>query len=212
MKKVDGCVVDLSSILNGDESSTYEKLYARFLQNRIIIFNQPVDIPVIDDVVAWIIQWNLEDMCLAKKDRKPITIFIHSLGGDMYEAGPMIDIIQTSETPIRVIGLGMIASAAYLIYLAANERYAFSNSIFLQHDGEIDLSNSSGKAKDTMAFFDGMNERTRQYVLDRTNMDEAIYDKNENRELYMYADKAQEYGIVHKIIGKDISLKAIFKG
>ena len=62
-----------------------------------------------------------------------------------------------------------------------------------------------------MAFFDDMDERIKQYVLERTDMDEKTYDKNENRELYMYADKAKEYGVVHKIIGEDITLKQILK-
>lgn len=212
MKNIETCVIDLNSIINGSDDGPFDKLYASFLQNRILIFNQDVDSRVIEDAVAWIIQWNIEDICLSKKDRKPITIFIHSWGGDMFSAGSLMDAIQTSETPIRTIGLGFIASAAYLIYLSADERYAFRNSIFLQHDGEIDLANSSGKAKDTMAFFDGMNERTKQYVLERTTMDEKTYDKNENREFYMYAEKAKDYGVVHKIIGEDISLKQILKG
>lgn len=209
--KMDIRAIDINSILMDNEASVYDKLFAGFIQNRILVLNQDVDMRMIDDAISWIIQWNLEDMCIAKKDRKPITLFIHSYGGDMYVAGPMIDIIRSSETPIKVIGLGLVASAAYLIYLAADERYAFHNTIFLQHDGEIDLSNSTGKAKDTMAFFDGMNERVKNYVLERTTMDEAIYDKNVNREFYMYSNTAKDFGIVHKIIGKDISLKQIFK-
>lgn len=204
-------IIDLSSIINDDEAGIYDKLSAGFLQKRILIFNQDVTAMVIDDAISWILQWNIEDVLIPRKERIPITIFMHSYGGDMYAAGPMMDIIRSSETPIRVVGLGLIASAAYLIYLAADERYAFKNSIFLQHDGEIDLSNSSGKAKDTMEFFDGMNERTKQFVLERTTMDENTYDRNINREFYMYSDKAQEYGIVHKIIGKDITLKQLLK-
>lgn len=204
-------VVDLNSIIGNDDVGIYDKLAASFLQKRILVFNQDVTAMIIDDAISWILQWNIEDLLIPKKEREPITIFVHSYGGDMYTAGTMIDVIRASETPIKVVGLGLIASAAYLIYLAADERYAFKNSIFLQHDGEIDVQNSSGKAKDTMAFFDGMNERVKRYVLDRTAMDEELYDKNKDRELYMYADQAKELGIVHKIIGEDVTLKSIFK-
>lgn len=204
-------IIDLSSLINNDGAGIYDQLSAGFLQKRILIFNQDVTPMVIDNAISWILQWNIEDVLIPKKERAPITIFIHSYGGDMYVADSMVDIIRSSETPIRVVGLGLIASAAYLIYLAADERYAFKNSIFLQHDGEIDLSNSAGKAKDTMEFFDGMDERVKQFVLERTTMDEGTYDKNVNREFYMYSDKAQEYGVVHKIIGKDITLKQLLK-
>lgn len=206
------CFIDLSSIVNGEKSTAYDKLQAGFLQNRMLVFNQDVDFTLIDDAVSWILQWNLEDVCLAKKDRKPITLMIHSYGGDMFAAGALMDVIQNSETPVRAIGLGFIASAAYYIYLAAPERYAFNNSIFLQHDGEVDLSNSTGKAKDTMKFFDGMNEKIKQYVLDNTKMSEKTYDEKNDREFYMYAEEAKKYGIVHKIIGKDVTLKSILKG
>ena len=204
-------IIDLSSLINNDGAGIYDQLSAGFLQKRILIFNQDVIPMVIDNAISWILQWNIEDVLIPKKERAPITIFIHSYGGDMYVADSMVDIIRSSETPIRVVGLGLIASAAYLIYLAADERYAFKNSIFLQHDGEIDLSNSAGKAKDTMEFFDGMDERVKQFVLERTTMDEDTYDRNVNREFYMYSDKAQEYGVVHKIIGKDITLKQLLK-
>lgn len=202
---------EITFVLDNRKPEVFNKLYEDFLKNRILILNQDIEDKTVDDIVTWIIKWNIDDLCLGKKDRKPITIFIHSYGGYVQSANPIIDAIQTSETPIRVVGLGIIASAAYLIYLAADERYAFNNSVFLQHDGEIELSNNATKAKDTMAFFDDMNERIKQYVLERSDMDEKTYDKNESRELYMYADKAKEYGIVHKIIGEDITLKQIFK-
>ena len=206
-----GKMIDLSPVLANGEVGTWETQQAGLLQNRIIIFDQDVDDTAIRSTAAWILQWNLEDLCLSKKDRQPITIIIHSFGGDMYVAGNIIDLIKSSETPVRTIGFGMVASAAYYIYLAAPERYAFKNTIFLQHDGGIDVCNSNNKAKDTMKFFDSMNERVKQYVIGATDMDEEAYDLNDDREWYMYADEAKEWGIVHKIIGEDITLKQIFK-
>ena len=209
--KVKDKLIDLSSLIESDEVGTWEKQQAGFLQNRVIIFDNGVDDAALRDISAWILQWNMEDINLQKKDREPITIIIHSYGGDMYVAGNIIDVIKASETPVRTIGLGLIASASYLIYLAAPERYAFTNSIFLQHDGGIDLSNSNNKAKDTMKFFDLMNNRVRQFILDNTTMTEEQYDANIDREWYMYADQAKDLGLVHKIIGEDITLKQIFK-
>ena len=208
---MNGKKIDLSSLIESDEVGSWEKQQAGFLQNRIIIFDTEVDVDLIRNISAWILQWNLEDINLQKRDRQPITLIIHSVGGDMYTAGNVMDVIKTSETPIRAISLGLVASAAYYIYLCAPERYAFANSIFLQHDGGVDLSNSNNKAKDTMRFFDSMNERIKQHVIENTNITEELYDENNDREWWMYADKAKELGIVHKIIGEDISLKQIFK-
>lgn len=208
---MNGKVIDIASIFTNDDTSIWDKQQAWFLSNRIIIFDNEVDVPLLRDVSAWILQWNLEDLPLAKRDRQPITIIIHSMGGDMYTAGNIMDVIAASETPVRTIALGLVASAAYYIYLSAPERYAFKNSIFLQHDGGVDLSNSNNKAKDTMKFFDSMNERVKQHVISNTEISEELYKENDDREWWMYADTAKELGIVHKIIGEDVSLKQIFK-
>ena len=60
--------VDLTSIINDNKSTPYDKLNANFLQKRIIVFNQDVNAYLIDDAVSWILQWNMEDICLAKKE------------------------------------------------------------------------------------------------------------------------------------------------
>ena len=93
--------------------------------------------------------------------------------------------------------------------ISAHERIAWKNSIFLQHDGEVCVSNSRSKAKDTMKFFDSMEERTKQYVLERTKMTEEFYDKIYEQEYWMYADEAKDLGVVDKIIGQDCTFDDI---
>lgn len=204
--------VELVDILGGNSSAAYEELNAGFLKNRVIFFNQDIDDRLIEDVIEWIIQWNTEDLVIPKKNRNPITLFINSYGGSVYSANVLIDVIRASETPIRVVGLGFVASSAYLVYLAADERYCFKNTIFLQHDGQIGVESTTAKARDTVDFYGSMEDRIKDYIIGSTNMDESVYDSNYSREMYMYADKAKELGIVHKIIGEDIALKQVLKG
>ena len=204
-------MVDLASVIASGETGAWEKQNASFLQNRIIILDNEIDVPQVRDVTAWILQWNLEDVLLSKKDRTPITILIHSDGGDPFVAGNVIDAIRCSETPIRVVALGCVASAAYFIYVSAPERYAFKNSVFLQHDGGVQITNSNNKAKDIMNFLDRVDERMKELVIENTDITKDLYEENEDREWWMYADEAKELGIVQKIIGEDISLKQLFK-
>ena len=189
-----------------------EKWRDDFLQKRILVLNQEIYSDIFESVVAWIIQWNIEDSCILKKDRQPITLLINSNGGSILAAHMLMDAIKTSETPVRTVGLGLIASSAFYIYLAASERYAFPNSVFLMHEGEIDIENSPSKAKNVMEFFNKVDERIKDYVVDVTTMTPEEYDDNYTRELYMYADEAKEFGIVNKIIGKDVTLNQFLKG
>ena len=61
-----------------------------------------------------------------------------------------------------------------------------------------------------MKFFDSMEERTKQHVLERTKMTEEFYDKVYEQEFWFYADEAKELGVVDKIIGQDCTLDDIF--
>ena len=123
------------------------------------------------------------------------------------DAWSLIDACLASKTPIRTIGMGMVASAGYKIFLAGDERYAFSHTSFLMHDGETSIENSSSKAKQTMKFFDSMDERSKRYVLEQTNMTEEFYDSIWEQEFWFWPDQGKELGVVHKIIGEDCELE-----
>lgn len=185
------------------------KLIEDNLNERTLILNNEINDDLVEDITFYIIQWNREDKNLPKNSRKPIKLFINSPGGDVFSAMNLIDIMLSSATPIYTIGLGMTASAAYYIYLAGKKRIAFNHSIFLQHDGETQISNSSSKARQTMDFFEDMEKRTKDYVLSRTNMEEDFYNSIYDSEYWMYADQAMELGVVTHIISQNIKFDEI---
>jgi ATP-dependent protease ClpP protease subunit len=60
-----------------------------------------------------------------------------------------------------------------------------------------------------MEFFNLGEQRTKDFVLSHTKMTEEFYDQHFDTELYMYADRAKELGIVDKIIGEDVELEDV---
>lgn len=195
--------------ISGSQSDTYDELYREFLGKRILVFNEEVDDSMVENIVMYILKWNMDDVDIPVDKRKPIKIFFSSVGGDTFVSQNVADVILQSKTPVIGIGLSLVASACYHIFLACHERVAFSNSIFLQHDGSISIANSTKKAKEVMSFFSSAEDRAKQFVLSRTNMDEQFYDEHYDVELYMYADRAKELGVVDKIIGEDITIDEI---
>ena len=193
----------------GNQSSSYEEMFKEFLDDRTLVFNAEVDDDMVEDIVLYIIKWNKEDKDLPVNKRKPIKIYMSSVGGDTFVAQNVVDVIMESKTPVIGIGLSLVASACYHCFLACHERIAFKNSVFLQHDGSISISNSATKAKQTMDFLESGEARSKQFVLSRTKMTEELYDKIFDQEFYMYADKAKELGVVDKIIGEDISFEEV---
>ena len=188
----------------------YDEIMRDCISNRILIFNEDVNDSLIENYIMYIWKWNREDKDLDPDKRRKITIILNSCGGDcMVGFGGMVNCIEASKTPIRVVGVGLIASMAFYIYICCKERYSFRDSIFLLHDGEKAAYNTGSKFKNVAAFFENMDKRTRDHVLNYTNISEDFYDENYEKEVYLYADEAKELGCVDYIIGEDCTLDDI---
>ena len=191
-------------------TGVYDELMKYYTDKRVLIVNKDIDNSVIESYAIRILRWNDEDKNIPSDKRQPITILIHSCGGDLFSTLFLIDIIKQSETPICTVGMGLVASAAYYIYINGHDRLAFENTVFLQHDGTISIADSNSKVKDFMAFNDLMEERIKESILTQTKIDSDFYDKTFDKEYYFFADKGKELGVVDKIIGQDIKLVDIF--
>lgn len=203
--------VTLPLISELDETCCNDPFFKQDIENRILVLNEKVSESIVDDQVMYILRWNADDKYLPVEKRKPITLYINSVGGSSFDGQALIDVILNSKTKVRTVCLGMAASMAYLIFLAGHERFAFPNSCLLMHEGESSVYNSSSKAKDVMEFFEKMDERSKNYILSRTKIDSDFYDSVHQKEYWMYADKeGKELGIVDKIIGQDCDIDEIF--
>lgn len=194
---------------NGNQMTTYEELYREFLEDRTLFFNAEVDENIIEDFIMYILKWNKDDINIPEDKRQPIKIYFSSPGGNTFNANFMIDVILQSKTPIYGIAMDLVASACYLIYLACHKRFGFRNSAFLQHEGEMAIENSRSKFKQTALFLDSMEQRSKEYILSRTKMTEEFYDNAYEQELWFYADRGVELGVVDDIIGETVTLESI---
>lgn len=203
---------DILTAITGQQTNEdfYGEIIRENLNHRILVFNDQVDSDVMENYILRIIQWNREDKDLPIDVRQPIKIYIDCPGGDTMTGLNFVDVICQSKTPIIGIAFSMAASMGYHIFIACNERIAFKDTVLLQHDGELVIQNSSSKAKDTMQFFNSMDNRLKQHVLSHTNMTDEFYDKIYDQEWWIFADDAVEYGIVDKIIGKDVDIDYIY--
>ena len=207
MKKNNDIVDVLTS---GNNSSLYEENIRAFLDERILVFNNAVDDDVMEDIILYILKWNKEDENIPVDKRKKIKIYISTPGGNTFSTWSMIDVIESSKTPIVGVVFDMCASAGFYIFIACHERIAFKNSAILEHDGDVAIENSSKKAKDVMAFFNTMDDRLKEHVIKHTKIDSDFYDSIYETEFWFFADeKGKELGVVDKIIGEDVGLEYI---
>ena len=98
-------------------TGVYDELMKYYTDKRVLIVNKDIDNSVIESYAIRILRWNDEDKNVPSDKRQPITILIHSCGGDLFSTLFLIDIIKQSKTPIHTVGMGLVASAAYYIYI-----------------------------------------------------------------------------------------------
>ena len=107
-----------------------DRIGIKLLDNSIYFLRGEIDDDTVGDCIRWIVYENLNP-----KPAKILTLYINSVGGDLYQAFALIDVMRNSKLPIRVIGLGNVMSAAFLIFACGTpgERYAGAHTSFMSH-------------------------------------------------------------------------------
>lgn len=143
-------------------------------------------------------------VALASLAREPIRMIVHSQGGHV-EAGDTIhDLVRAIAPEVIMIGTGWVASAGALIYAAARRenRYALPNTRFLLHQP---LGGMGGPASDVEIEANQMllmRERLNRIFARATGQDYEKVARETERNLWMNAEEARAYGLVHRVVEK----------
>ena len=154
-------------------------------------------------------QYNREDSGIPESERKPILLYLTTNGGSVDAGFELIDVIQSSKTPVYTINLGWWYSMGSLIGMAGHKRFAMTNSKILMHDGSNFVYNSGAKAQDQMEFQKRVEDRVREYVLKNSTVSPEEYDEKLRVEWYLFADEAKEKGFIDYIVGVDCEIDEI---
>ena len=141
-------------------------------------------------------------LAMAGESDDPITVIVSSPGGHV-ESGDMIhDMIKFIKPRVRVLGTGWVASAGALIYVAANleDRYTLPNTRFLLHEPRGGVRGSATEIDIQAREVLRMRERLNKIFADATGQPLERIVKDTNRDHWMSAEEAKEYGVVGKII------------
>lgn len=179
------------------------------LRNRKLFLTDEISQISVGDIVKNILQYNCDDKGIAAEERKPILLYVTSVGGSVDAGFELIDVIENSKTPVYTINLGYQYSMGLLIGLAGHKRFATKNAKYLMHDGSNFVYNSGAKAQDQMRFQGKVEDRIKEYILSHSKLTQEEYDANLRVEWYMFADEAKERGFVDSIIGVDCDMDAV---
>jgi ATP-dependent Clp protease protease subunit len=141
-------------------------------------------------------------LAYAAMSDKPITMIVSSPGGHV-ESGDMIhDMVKFVRAPVKMLGSGWVASAGALIYAAAKRehRYSLPNTRYLLHEPRGGVGGQASDVEIQAREILRMRERLNQIFAGATGQSIERIRKDTDRDYWMSAKEAQEYGLVGKII------------
>ena len=178
--------------------------YYKNRRDRIFWINNEID-DKLYELVDFIIEINREDKDIDPMLRRPIKLIIASPGGDLEITETICDMISISHTPVWGLAIGMVASAASLIFLACHKRYALPNALFLYHKGSGVISGNYNEANAAFKDYQRKVEKMIKYYIDHTNFSKETIEEKIVTDWYIQADEAIANGACDDIIS-DISM------
>lgn len=175
---------------------------ALFESRKILLFgeiNQAVSRDVTEKLVA-----------LASAGDDPITLIINSQGGHVEAADTIYDLIQYVDPPVRVLGTGWVASAGAHIYLASerDRRFSLPNTRFMLHQPASEVSGPAVDIGIEAREIVKMRQRLNRIIAERTGQPLERVEKDTDRNFWMSAEEALDYGIVGRIVRSSAELEA----
>ncbi len=171
-------------------------IYSRLLKDRIIFLGTPIVDEVANVVIAQLLFLEAED------PEKDIHIYINSPGGDVNAGLGVYDAIQYVSPKVQTICMGQAASMAALL-LAAGEkgqRFALPHSRIMIHQP---LGGVQGQAADIQIHAEEIltiRNEMNEILAKHTGRDAAEVERNTERDRFMSAEEALEYGIIDRIM------------
>ena len=139
----------------------------------------------------------------------PITMFINSQGGHVESGDTIHDVIRFIKPKVKMIGTGWVASAGITIYLAADkkDRYSLPNTRYMIHQPAGGVQGQSTEIQIEAKEIVRMRKRVNKLIAKATGQTLEQIEKDTDRNFWLSAEEAKDYGIVGKIVESDSAVK-----
>ena len=179
----------------GGGERTYD-IYSRLLKDRIIFIGEEIDDHLASLVVAQLLYLEAED------PEKDINIYINSPGGSVSAGLAIFDTMQYIKPQISTICVGLAASMGAFLLSAGTKgkRYALPNAEIMIHQP---LGGARGQAEDVKIQAEWLlktREKLNRIMSETTGQPLETIQRDTDRDNFMSADEAKEYGLVDHVI------------
>ena len=171
-------------------------LYSRLLKDRIVFLTGEIDDNLANIVIS-------ELLYLDNINNEDIYLYINSPGGSITAGLSIYDTMNFINSNVCTIGIGMCASMAAFLLSSGNVRYALPNTEIMIHQP---LGGAQGQATDIKIAAERiikLKEKLNKILAKNTNQSiKKIYEDTE-RDNFLSAEEALDYGLIDKIIKKN---------
>jgi ATP-dependent Clp protease, protease subunit len=171
-------------------------IYSRLLKERIVFLGTPVDDQVANLIVAQLLHLESED------PDKDINLYINSPGGMVYAGLAIYDTMQYIKPDVSTICVGMAMSMGAILLCggADKKRYALPNAKIMIHQGSAGFQGTPTDieihAKEVLS----LRRRMAEIMAQHTKVDVSQVEKDIDRDRFMTAQDAKDYGIIDGIV------------
>ncbi len=171
-------------------------IYSLLLKERIIFLGTQINDQVANTIIAQLLYLSNQD------PEKEIKVYINSPGGVIYAGLAIYDTMQMIPNPISTVAVGVTASFGTVILTAGTKgrRYALPHATIHMHQP---LGGAQGQATDIVIQAEEI-MRLKSDLLDilakHTGKDKETVEKDSDRDIYMNAQQAADYGLVDQVL------------
>jgi ATP-dependent Clp protease protease subunit len=171
-------------------------IYSLLLRNRIVFLGTPINDQIANLIVAQLLYLSNED------PEAPIQMYINSPGGQVYAGMAIYDTMQIIPNPVSTLAVGMTASFGTVLLTAGTkgQRYALPNATIHMHQplggAQGQASDIEIQAREILRLKDSLN----QVLAKHTGQTLETIDRDTNRDFYLDAKGAVEYGLVDQVM------------
>ena len=171
-------------------------IFSRLLEDRIVFLAGQITDAVADLAIAQI-------LFLASKDpKKGIKLYINSPGGSVTAGLAIYDTMQYVEAPISTVCIGLAGSMAAVLLASGSKgkRFALPNSEILLHQVAGGVSGEAVEIEITARQILKMKDKLNKILAKHTGQPLKKIERDTDRDFYLSAQEAQEYGVIDHVI------------
>ena len=180
-----------------------DALAERFLKTRTILLSGEIDKESSERFIRQL-------LLLESLSSDTVSVLIDSPGGDVDAGYAIFDMIRFVSAPVRIVGMGLVASAAALVLLAVpkERRLGLPNSHYLIHQPLSGIRGVATEIEIHARELEKTRERVNRVIAEETGQSMDRVRKDTDRDFWMNAEEAIAYGLISRIASKRADLGA----